>query len=167
MEKVSVEPMSRKSIRDLVAKFREIFGLENTLFFPIVQFIEWCLPQLGLDFEILDVCEMQDTYGLTNTNKNTLYIREDVYIRAYNGVARDRFTLCHELGHFLLHTPDRVSFARGEIPIYRDPEWQANTFAGELMAPYRLTHNMSVDEIVEQCGMSRKAAEIQYNSFRK
>lgn len=167
MDKVSAEPMSRKSIRELVTEFRKLFGLENVFYFPIVQFIEWCLPELGLDFEILDVCEMKDTYGLTNTNNNTLYIREDVYMGAYNGAPRDRFTLCHELGHFLLHTPGRVSFARGDIPAYRNPEWQANTFAGELMAPYRLTHNMSVDEIADRCGMSRQAAEIQYNSFRK
>ncbi|MST73478.1 ImmA/IrrE family metallo-endopeptidase [Roseburia sp. MUC/MUC-530-WT-4D] len=167
MENVSVEPMSRKSIRNIVMEFRKLFGLENTLFFPIVEFIEWCLPELGLDFEILDVCEMRDTYGLTNMDKNTLYIREDVYIGAKNGVPRDRFTLCHELGHALLHTPDRVSFARGEIPAYRDPEWQANTFAGELMAPYSLTRNMSPQEISDKCGMSLQAAKIQYDSFRK
>ena len=167
MENVSVEPMSRKSIRNIVMEFRKLFGLENTLFFPIVEFIEWCLPELGLDFEILDVCEMRDTYGLTNMDKNTLYIREDVYIGAKKGVPRDRFTLCHELGHALLHTPDRVSFARGEIPAYRDPEWQANTFAGELMAPYSLTRNMSPQEISDKCGMSLQAAKIQYDSFRK
>lgn len=167
MENVSVEPMSRKSIRNIVMEFRKLFGLEDTLFFPIVEFIEWCLPELGLDFEILDVCEMRDTYGLTNMDKNTLYIREDVYIGAKKGVPRDRFTLCHELGHALLHTPDRVSFARGEIPAYRDPEWQANTFAGELMAPYSLTRNMSPQEISDKCGMSLQAAKIQYDSFRK
>lgn len=167
MEEISVEPMSRKSIRQLVMGFRKLFGLENSLFFPIVQFVEWCLPELGLDFEILNVCEMEDTYGLTNTNKNTLYIREDVYIGAVNDNPRDRFTLCHELGHFLLHTPDRVSFARGDIPAYRKPEWQANTFAGELMAPYRLAYNLTVDEIAEKCGMSKQAAKIQYDSFRK
>ena len=167
MENVSVEPMSRKSIRNIVMEFRKLFGLEDTLFFPIVEFIEWCLPELGLDFEILDVCEMRDTYGLTNMDKNTLYIREDVYIGAKKGVPRDRFTLCHELGHALLHTPDRVSFARGEIPAYRDPEWQANTFAGELMAPYSLTRNMSPQEISDKCGMSLQAAKIQYDSLRK
>lgn len=167
MEKVSVTPMSRLAIRELVIKFRKLFGLEDVLYFPIVRFIEWCLPQLELECEILTVSEMCDTYGLTNTKKNTLLIREDVYLGAIAGNPRDRFTLCHELGHFLLHTPDRVSFARGEIPAYRNPEWQANTFAGELMAPYNLTCCMSVEEIMSKCGMSRQAAEIQYKSFRK
>ena len=145
MDNVSASPMSRKSIRNLVDKFRHILGLENILYFPIVPFIEWCLPEPGMNYEILTVSEMDDTYGLTNTKENVLFIREDVYLRAINGNPRDRFTLCHELGHFLLHTPDRISFARGDIPAYRDPEWQANTFAGELMAHYRLTKHMSID----------------------
>ena len=94
-------------------------------------------------------------------------IREDVYDRAVDGNARDRFTLCHELGHFLLHTPERVSFARGEVPTYMDPEWQANVFAGELMAPYELVKNMSACEIAEKCGMSLAAAQVQYNNYHK
>lgn len=47
MQKISVEPMSRDKIRQLAKKFRKIFGLEETLRFPIVQFIEWILPELG------------------------------------------------------------------------------------------------------------------------
>ena len=165
MQNVSVSPMSRENIRQFVKKFRQLFGLGDVLYFPIVRFIEWCLPQLGLNYEILTVEEMSNTYGLTNTKRNVLYIREDVYCGAIEGNPRDRFTLCHELGHFLLHTPDRVSFARGKIPAYRDPEWQANAFAGELMAPYYLTYHMSLDEIMVQCGMSRQAAQIQHKLY--
>lgn len=167
MENVSVSPMSRKNIRKFVKEFRQLFGLDDVLYFPIVPFIEWYLPRLGLNYEILTVEEMDDLYGLTNTGSNVLYIREDVYYRAVKGNPRDRFTLCHELGHFLLHTPDRVSFARGDIPAYRNPEWQANTFAGEIMAPYHLTFHMDVDEIMQRCGMSRQAATIQYGLYHK
>mgnify|MGYP000952505712 FL=1 len=46
-----------------------------------------------------------------------------------------------------------------------DPEWQANAFAGELMAPYDLVKNMSVEEISEKCGMSMTAASIQYRKY--
>lgn len=162
MKNVSVAPMSREDIREFVKKFRQLFGLGDVLYFPIVPFIEWCLPELGLNYEISTVEEMDDTYGLTNTKSNVLYIREDVYRGAIEGKPRDRFTLCHELGHFLLHTPDRVSFARGSVPAFRDPEWQANVFAGEIMAPHYLTYYMDVDEIMTQCGMSRQAAQIQY-----
>lgn len=167
MQKVSVEPMSRERIRQLTKKFRNIFGLEEVLNFPILQFIEWVLPELGLDFEVVPVDELGNAYGVTHTKKGVMSIREDVYNRAVNGNARDRFTLCHELGHFLLHTPEKVSFARGEVPTYMDPEWQANVFAGELMAPYELVKDMSVAEIAEECGMSFSAAQVQYNNYHK
>ncbi len=94
-------------------------------------------------------------------------IRSDVYEGAIKGDCRDRFTLCHEIGHYFLHQPNSISFARGNIPVYRDPEWQANTFAGELMAPYDLVKDMKIEEIMEKCGMSRKAATIQYNAYHR
>ena len=40
--------------------------------------------------------------------------------------------------HFLLHQAGNCQLARGDegaLPKYRDPEWQANCFAAELMAP--------------------------------
>ncbi len=167
MQKVSVEPMSRKSIREFAKGLRNLFGLEKTLYFPIVQFIEWILPEMGLDYEYVSAAEMGDAYGVTYTRKGIMQIREDVYERAINGNPRDRFTLCHELGHFLMHSPERVSFARGDVPTYMDPEWQANAFAGELMAPYDLVKGMSSSEIASKCGMSVMAAQVQYNNYHK
>lgn len=167
MENVSVTPMSRKNLREIANGFRAICGLEDRLYFPIVQFIEFVLPELGYDYEYVPVKEMGNAYGVTHTGMRVMKIREDVYERAINGNPRDRFTLCHELGHFLLHTPERVSFARGEVPAYMRPEWQANAFAGELMAPYRLVVNMMPQEIADKCGMSYTAAKIQFNCYHK
>lgn len=167
MEKVAVEPLSLKAIKEIVRRFRAMFGLQDVQCFPIVHFIEWCLPELEMDYEIVPVCEMKNAYGITHTGKGIMRIREDVYERAIAGCPRDRFTLCHELGHFLLHTPDRVSFARGEVPAYMDSEWQANTFAGELMAPCEVIRGMTVEEIMEKCGMSFTAATIQYKKASK
>ncbi len=96
-----------------------------------------------------------------------MQIREDVYNGTVEGNPRDRFTLCHELGHYFLHQPEFISYARGEIPKYCQPEWQANTFAAELMAPYHLTKSMSAEEIAKKCGMSKSAADIQYNIYHK
>lgn len=81
MQNVSVSPMSRENIRQFVKKFRQLFGLGDVLYFPIVRFIEWCLPQLGLNYEILTVEEMSNTYGLTNTKRNVLYIKRRRLLR--------------------------------------------------------------------------------------
>lgn len=166
---VSAKPRSRANIRKLANKLREMVGCDETPYFPIVEFVEWILanPDDGIDLEILDPDEMMDTYGTTNTGANKMRIRSDVYDGACEGNARDRFTFCHEVGHYFLHQPESISFARGNIPRYRDPEWQANTFAGELMAPYDMIKNMSIHEIVEKCGMSMQAATIQYNECHR
>ena len=35
------------------------------------------------------------------------------------------------------------------------------------MAPYDLVKDMSIEEIMEKCGMSRQAATIQYNEYHR
>lgn len=167
---VAVEPLSRIKIRRVTEEIRKIFSLENQIYFPIVQVIEWLLGDPDNDdfnYEIVPPDEMENTYGLTNTHKNVMRIREDVYVGAIRGNPRDRFTLCHEFGHYILHQPDRVEYARGKVPAYRNPEWQANTFAAELMAPYSLVKDYKPDEIALHCGMSCQAAEIQYRQLKK
>lgn len=146
---------------------RSVSGLEETTYFPIVPFIELILPKMGIDYEYVPAAEMGDAYGVTYTGRGIIQIREDVYEGAIKGNPRDRFTLCHELGHCLMHSPNRVSFARGDVPTYMDPEWQANAFAGELMAPYDLVKNMTALEIADKCGMSVTAAQVQYNNYHK
>ena len=137
-------------------------------YFPIVEFIEWILgnAENDFDYEIVSSNEMQDMYGNMNTGSNIMRIREDVYEGAVKGNPRDRFTLCHELGHYLLHQPERVSYARGDIPVYQNPEWQANTFAKLVMAPYNIIKDMTVEEIMKNCGMSNQAASIQYDMYK-
>lgn len=164
--KVAARPRSRDKIRHITVDLRKMMGIEKVPYFPIVQFIEWILgdPENDFDYEIVKPSEMEE-YGTTNTGKNVMLIREDVYERAVKGCPRDRFTLCHELGHYLLHQPDDIVLARGDSPIYKDPEWQANVFAAELMAPHDLINGWSVEEVMNNCGMSRQAATIQLKQF--
>lgn len=143
--------------------------LENEPYFPIVQFIEWILgdPDNDFDYEIVEANEMEE-YGITNTSSNIMRIRRDVYDGAVKGNPRDRFTLCHELGHFFLHQPDCISFARtSDCPPYKNPEWQANVFAAELMAPYSIVKGWETEMISEKCGMSMQAAEIQRRVYNR
>lgn len=119
------------------------------------------------NYEILPVDEMGSCYGITYPEKHLIELREDVYDRAVAGIARDRFTVAHEIAHYLLHTPKTVAFARTnaneKVPAYLDPEWQANAFAGELLAPPDLIKGLTCTEVVTLCGVSRKVAEIQLN----
>ena len=158
---ISATPLSRNTIRKMTRVVRKHLNFEDVLYCPIVDVIETLAANDELDYEIVNEDEMLDTYGTTNTINNIMKIRENVYDGAVKGNPRDRFTLCHEFGHWLLHQPKYISFARGNIPIYRNPEWQANTFAAELMIPYNLVYGMNLDEIVNKCGVSYTCAKIQ------
>ena len=165
MSDIAVPPMSKDNIKDIVNKFRETIGFSDELYFPIVYFLEYCLQDLGYRMEIVEDHELNEAYAITYPNEKLLKIRESVYVGAVKENPRDRFTLAHELGHIILHPIERVGdlkLARinDSIPIYRNPEWQANTFAGELLAPSRLITGMDEKEISEKCKISLQAAKI-------
>lgn len=112
---------------------------------------------------------MGDYHGLTYTNEGNIKIREDVYLNAVEGKGRDRFTMAHELGHFLLHNPKNVILARtkSKTKIYEDAEWQADTFAAELLMPIdMITDEDDIDSISRKFGVSAKAAEVRLNKVR-
>lgn len=48
---VCANPMSYRDIGDVAMKLREVCGVKDTYFFPIVEFIEWILgnPDTGID----------------------------------------------------------------------------------------------------------------------
>lgn len=164
------QPMSRSDIRDLAKLVRKLQGSEKKVYFDIMLFLENTLPQIitGFTLSIGTKEEMGECHGLTFPGKNEIRLREDVYMGAIEGKGRDRLTAAHELGHLLIHSKENVAFARTEtkkIPPYMNPEWQADAFGGELLIPYDLTQNLTVEQITEYCGVSKRAAECQYSKM--
>lgn len=158
--------MSRKGIRGVVQNLKRAIGCENKYCFDVLSFLERVLPLLDeeFSFEIVTFIENDpNCYAKTYPDNKKIVLTESVYNRAYNGSPRDRFTVAHEIGHLLLHNDINISFARGqeEIPTYENPEWQANTFAAELLVPTHLIKDMSIDEISLKCNVSRQVASIQ------
>jgi hypothetical protein len=171
MSVYTATPYSRKKIRELTNLIRSIFGLVETKFFPIVQLLEVGLPQIFEDFnlEIVSNNELPNQYGVTYPAEHLIRLREDVYERAISGVPRDRFTIAHEIGHFIMHRPAYIALARNEgvedIPAYKNPEWQANTFAAELLAPPHIIKGLSAAEVALMCGVSKDVASIQLKNL--
>ncbi|SER00151.1 protein of unknown function [Virgibacillus subterraneus] len=171
MSSYVAEPTSRKKIRQVVSIFRDTFGLVDDMLFPVVHFLEIGLSEINkkFNYEVVSIEEMPDDYAVTYPEEHKIVIREDVYDRAVSGVARDRFTIAHEIGHYIMHRPDFIALARNDgkqkVPAYKDPEWQANTFAGELLAPPNIISGLSASEISKKCGVSSAVAEIQLNNL--
>jgi Zn-dependent peptidase ImmA (M78 family) len=160
-------PASRQNLREAAFNLRKTLGLENQLYFPVVEFLEFAMPQLIPDFEyeILPVEQMGNKHGETQPDNRKIALRADIYERAVNGEGRDRFTVAHEIKHCLFDDSERVKLYRVApdyvIKRYVDPEWQADAFAGELLIPYHLMRGLSIDEIVRKCGVTKSAAQTQ------
>ena len=122
-------------------------------------------------FEVVSKDEMGDKHGETFPDERIICIRGDVYQRAVNGHGRDRLTIAHEVGHLFLHNSRVVSFCQlsddQTVPAYEDPEWQANCFAGELLASSYLIKDMKIKDIADKCQVSWDAAKIQLSSTKK
>lgn len=157
-------PLGLRDIRGYASRFRQIFKCDADGYVNIVKIFE-SLADLGVDIEIVPQSVLGDKHGETFPVQQKIQIREDVYERACDGHGRDRLTIAHEIGHLVLHGPKKISLARlasgASIPTYCDPEWQANAFAGELLAPFQFIHGLSVDEVKLKYGVSAQAAQVQ------
>lgn len=171
MIKYIVEPKSRQNLRDLALSLRESLNLKNEKYFPITELLD-VLAELfdNFSYEIVEDNELPfETHADTNALTGHIRIKESVYEGACNGSGRDRMTIAHELGHYFTICFCGFKFKRNftneKVKTYNDPEWQAKCFAGELLVPAHLMKGCSVEEIVEECGVSYDAARVQYRKI--
>lgn len=159
-----MKPMRLDEIRVKAHAVRRAFGYDADGYIDIVKVLE-SMQDKGIDIEIMPKHIMGNKHGQTFPMKNLIQIREDVYDNACRGCARDRMTIAHEIGHLILHSTDDISLARVSdgaiIPVYCDSEWQANAFAGELLAPHEYLKPLTVGQICKKYVVSASAAEIQ------
>lgn len=168
-----VESKSRADLRYLAHTFREHLHLDNVLYFPIVELLD-VMTELFSDFNyeiVEDKVLSKMVHADTDIRTGHIRIKESVYDGACNGNGRDRMTIAHEIGHYftLCFCGFKLerNFSGGRIPMYRDPEWQAKCFAGELLVPAHRVKGMTAYEIAERCGVSYDAAQTQYKHLSK
>lgn len=72
----------------------------------------------------------------------------NIYVNEYQSVNRQRFTIAHEIGHFILHKDfikgQKINaFYRKDFDNFSDPiEQQANLFAANLLMPEKVIKNL-------------------------
>ena len=166
---IVVPPMSTVNLRKFADQVRSVFVEEDRIEFPIMDVLEFRLSTIFDDFyiDIRDNESMGEDEGRVIGGTNCLALREDVYERAWNGNGRDRFTACHELGHFLMHRTITMARTREDSDkIFCDAEWQADTFAGTLlMSPRHLGKFKDPDDAADLCGMTGSAAKVMWAKY--
>jgi len=166
------QPCSRDDLRHLAMQIRKLYGLENTLFLPVVPLLE-VLHKYFTKFyyQIVEDWELpKDIHAQTDVAKQVIMIKESVYDGACKGNGRDRMTIAHEIGHYFLICVFGLSlkrdFSKKPIRTCEDPEWQAKCFAGELLMAKHLVKGMGENEIARKCGVSIEAARTQLRAMR-
>ncbi len=167
--KYKMPPISNDLIFQLTQHFRKILGYKPDEPVDILSVLEHAMPIIfkkdGFDFEIKSKGDMVD-HAYTDPNTGKIYIREDIYELAYNGEGRDRFTIAHEIGHYILHTNPRMArypriYPGDDVKPYEDSEWQADAFAGEFLCPCQTIQGMTPKQVAEKYGVSVPAAKTQ------
>ena len=148
------KPRSIKDIREKAELIRTVTEMAmdtKTEQFPILHFAEIIIPQIAEDFTFVigSKEEMGNNLGLTDIKEKTI---------------------AHEVGHVLLHSEQNIQqLARTNketIKPYENPEWQADTFAAELLMPASMiTEDDTVFTVARRFGVSYSAARIRLNKL--
>ena len=154
-----VPPRDRRNIRKDTYELRKIMGLNEVFYFPIIEFLELVLPQIDPEFYVEPVDDdlLPGRMAETVPEDHLIRVRVSVYDAACKGHTWARKIMAHELGHYIYHDARRVAYATPEdgaqIPKVFLPEYQADVFANELLAPLNLIRGMNPHEISQKCGV--------------
>jgi IrrE N-terminal-like domain len=96
-----------------------------------------------------------------------------IIVRKSDSLERKRFTVAHEIAHFILHR-DKASDGITDDAMYRSglsskEETEANRLAADILMPYTLVQNLvnegfkTVPELAEKLGVSKTAMSIRLN----
>ena len=169
-----VSKQTVQEIRALAHQMRDLLAQSrfNSTQVPIAELLDYLRDSGQIEFILLEDHELPSEYAVSSPNQKIIRCRESVYERALDGNARDKFTLAHELGHTLMHQNTNPEFARSQLDsghhYTEDAEWQANTYASELLVDSRQLEGInSPRDIEKRFGVSFESAGYIYDRYRK
>ena len=179
MQYIAVKPSNYREIFSVVDSFKQLLeSHDDTLFVNdycdivgVYNLLMGLAPD-SFQFDCIPVVDWPDLSieGRTKIDGKVL-IREDVYLNACDNVCRDRFTLAHELAHWVMHRDTsfhREKPSHQKIKTFEDPEWQAEAFAGFLLIPtktIRMFESSGVTYIEKVCCVSNAAVKARRRVF--
>lgn len=158
-------------IEELAKRIRDKFNIES--------------DEFAIDITKLATLIGCNVYEVSFTDNNiagTFEIKNDdkiINVNQNDKEERKRFTIAHELSHYILHNNDDGSAShidyRQPLNYYKDPkdlkkEIQANMLAAALLMPRDLVKRIweatnDIDDIAERFYVSKQAATIRLESL--
>lgn len=166
---IKVPGRSRQIIRRISDRVRSLLNLRDP-YIDLIRLVEHRLYEEGLILHIAEAEELGEDEARAFPDIDEIHIREDVYAALRSGERRARFTVAHEIGHWILH-PD-VALARnardGRHDFFEDSEWQADCFAAEFLMPAQMVIKWcsTANAVSEEFGVSLDAAIIRVQVLR-
>jgi len=93
-----------------------------------------------------------------------------ILVNTFHALTRKRFTVAHEIGHFIMHRNDIASGIEDDV-FYRSPlggrrETEANRIAADILMPFGLIQQLQrsgvskIEDLAEALGVSTQAMSI-------
>jgi len=167
-----VAPRKRADIRAIAQNARDVLQLPSgKLDSP--RLLDVLSAEFGVHYDIFDKHSAPVPMAVEACyvpEDMTIYIRDSVYDQMAKGGQRAVFTIGHELGHAVLAHRRTYNRQVGEVPVYCNSEWQANTFAAEFTMPLREIRARGLrtaEAISNFFGVSPAAAATRLADLRK
>ena len=176
MRWAEIDTEARKTLDALFPTFEDFFAPQAFL-----KIFEGGLKNhFGIGYGVEDLPFGEE--GYFNFETTEIILDTETYLSLMADEGRARFTLAHEIGHGILHNAYMCSIKRGngranrlqrsQLEPYRDPECQANRYAGEFLMPTALIQKYIQNgadpyEISRKFKTSHSAALIKYSKFAK
>lgn len=145
LESIAVKPLSKRDIEVKAIGYLQSFqpeALNKPKPVDVERILDYGIQHShGFSPRIVKHFDNPSIEAQTNLNKRCIEVTDECY-DALNCPGRHRFTVCHEIGHVILHfeqlmladtTLHRKS--RAQLKTYEDPEWQAEHFSGAILMP--------------------------------
>jgi Zn-dependent peptidase ImmA (M78 family) len=164
-----VKYFSETEIETIARELRERFDMD-TIPVRVIAIAD----KLGIEVRGATFRGRPTTVGMIGKRQGVM----NIYFRKTDPEIRWRFTIAHELGHFVLHLSDDLKFVDDEVNLYRlsipqgqadsdtaRREIQANLFAASLLMPERQVRGAwafkpSIGDLARAFKVSRQAMGI-------
>lgn len=182
----AIRPHSRVSIEDIAAKTRKHFVGDAPLYRidPLELFYSCERIPFADHLVRYGVCEMPLGVEARTSFFNGAYsldLSSATYEGLEAGAGRAAWTVCHEIGHIVLHREElkllegvhQRMLNRGKHKVYEDTEYQANVFAAEFLMPREGLSLLDFDGqltariVANQYGASLEASEYRIRNYLK
>lgn len=138
--------------------------------FPLLEFIDSTALERVTGFSLHIDQLPPGVEGRTDFKSKELILSEETYEGLSRCDGRSRFTTGHEVGHTVLHavvmndyihdSSKAIMLNRSDVPIYKNPDWQAEVFSSALLMPRSAVVELLQQQLPLPCIASRLQVSI-------